>query len=418
MTYLSNFIKKYSKLKTHRKLSKKDKLEFNTFEFIKIKKIFKKVKDQQSLLNNNNVWANLLPKSSLRLKKIDYFIRDKNFKKFTSHETIGRSYKDLSNTKNFIEGSIVIKLKNVIIKDNSLLALLNKNLSIMEIYGDDLWLNFRLNKWPVAHNFHLAKVKVDNEDIYKRVKIYSIEKKLLNIKHKAILLSPIVEDNFFHWIFDTMTKLYLFDKMPKLKNLPLILRKPLNKYQKEMFNIFGIKNKIILTNGKSFTAKDVLIPTIPSPPIYSRPAVIWLRKKFLSNIKMNKTHIKRIYISRSDASHRKIINDREISDFLKKYDFTTLVLSKMNLGDQINYFRNADIIILPHGSGASHLLFAKKSCKIIELQSPSQINNMFCSLSKLIGCKYGFLIGDEKKNYNFNYNIDIKKLYKLLSKII
>ena len=248
MTYLSNFIKKYSKLKTHRKLSKKDKLEFNTFEFIKIKKIFKKVKDQQSLLNNNNVWANLLPKSLLRLKKIDYFIRDKNFKKFTSHETIGRSYKDLSNTKNFIEGSIVIKLKNVIIKDNSLLALLNKNLSIMEIYGDDLWLNFRLNKWPVAHNFHLAKVKVDNEDIYKRVKIYSIEKKLLNIKHKAILLSPIVEDNFFHWIFDTMTKLYLFDKMPKLKNLPLILRKPLNKYQKEMFNIFGIKNKIILTN--------------------------------------------------------------------------------------------------------------------------------------------------------------------------
>ena len=43
---------------------------------------------------------------------------------------------------------------------------------------------------------------------------------------------------------------------------------------------------------------------------------------------------------------------------------------------------------------------------------------MFCCLSKIIGCKYGFLVGDEKKNNNFNYNIDIKKIQKLLNQII
>ena len=35
-----------------------------------------------------------------------------------------------------------MNVKDVIIKDNSLLTLINKNLSISETYGDDLWLNF------------------------------------------------------------------------------------------------------------------------------------------------------------------------------------------------------------------------------------------------------------------------------------
>ena len=50
-----------------------------------------------------------------------------------------------------------------------------------------------------------------------------------------------------------------------------------------MFKIFGINNKIIYTKGKSFEAKNIIIPTIPSPPVYSKSAVYWLRKKFLNN---------------------------------------------------------------------------------------------------------------------------------------
>ena len=410
MEYFTNIIKKYSKLKTHKRLSIIHNTNFNTFEFIKIKFFFKRLLDPNKILISQNTWTELFPASKLKLTKVDYYINDENYKKFISHKTIGRSFESLSKQKNNIEGSIIINLKNVTIKDNSLLTLINKNLSIAEIYGDDSWFNFRLNRWPLRHNFHLAKIKIKNTNIYKRIKIYSIEKKLLNIKEKAILLSPIVEDNFFHWIFDTMSKLYFIEKIPKLKNYPLILRKPLNKYQKDMFKIFEIKNKII--------AKNILIPTIPSPPAYSKPLINWLRKKFLNNIQKKNTRIKRIYISRSDASHRKIINDKEISNFLEKYNFKTLILSEMKLEDQINHFRCADIIVLTHGSGGSHLLFAKKSSKIIELQAPSQINNTWCVVSKLIGCSYGFLIGDEKKNHNSNYKIDLSKLKKLINKAL
>ena len=203
-----------------------------------------------------------------------------------------------------------MNVKDVIIKDNSLLTLINKNLSISETYGDDLWLNFRLNKWPIAHNYHLAKIKIADENLLKRIKIYKLEKKLKKIKKKAILLSSIREDNFFHWIFDTLIKLKLLENDPSLKKLPIILRDKLTSYQKKMLNMFSVNNKIIYTKGKSFEAKNIIIPTIPSPPVYSKPAVFWLRKKFLNNLKKIPSGNKRIYISRSDASHRKIINDQ------------------------------------------------------------------------------------------------------------
>ena len=148
-------------------------------------------------MTDNNVWSDLFPHSYVKLNKIDYFIKDKSFNKYISHKTIGRSYKDLSNERNLIEGSIVIKLKNVTIKDNSLLTLINKNLSIMEIYGDDLWLNFRLNKWPKAHNYHVAKVKIDNKNIYKRIKIYSIEKNYIISKVKRYFLVQLERTIFF-----------------------------------------------------------------------------------------------------------------------------------------------------------------------------------------------------------------------------
>ena len=50
-----------------------------------------------------------------------------------------------------------------------------------------------------------------------------------------------------------------------------------------------------------------------------------VKKKFLRNINLKKVNVKRIYISRNDSNHRKIINDSEISNFLNKYNFKTLV---------------------------------------------------------------------------------------------
>jgi hypothetical protein len=420
MNYIRKIITKYSRIKKDKLLKKVDKnYELNTFEFFEVKKFYKKVANEKKLLKIKNSWIQLFQDSKIKVNKIDYYINDINYKNFINQKTIVNSMHDFIKKEKTIMGSIVMNLSDVVVKDNSLLIFYNKNLAIQETYGDKDWLQFRLDKWPTAHNSHIAKINFYNKKFYKRINTYIIEKKLKIINKPAIYLSGITEDNFFHWIFDVMPKLYALEKFSSLRKLPIIVRNPLNKYQIEMFKIFGVKNEIIYTNGKSFKAKNLFVPVLPSPPAYSKPVITWLKKKFFTKVKKNPLNKKnRIYISRKDAKHRKVINDQQISDCLKQFNFKTLILSQMSLREQINAFRNAECIVFSHGSAGSHLIFAPKNCKVIELQSPSQLNNMFGCMAKILDYKYGFLVGSENKQSNFNYTINLGKLLKLVKKTL
>ena len=192
----------------------------------------------------------------------------------------------------------------------------------------------------------------------------------------------------------------------EFEKIPIIIRSKPNKYQKELLKIFKIKNKIITTNKKDIFIKDLYFPSLPSPPIYDLDTINWIREIFL-NHQIKKSSFpssKRIYISREDASHRKVRNCSKIYAYLKDLGFTKHILSKISIDEQIELFKNAEIVVMPHGSNCLHMVYAPKKCKFIEFQSPSQINNIFACMSLILKQKYGFLIG---KNDN------VEKLLKV-----
>ena len=147
---------------------------------------------------------------------------------------------------------------------------------------------------------------------------------------------------------------------------------------------------------------------------------MWLRKKFLNGIKKiknKKDFSKLVFISRGDTSHRNILNEEQLFSELKKINFKKYELSKLKLHDQINLFQNAKIIIMPHGAGGIHTLFASKKCKIIEIQSPNQPNNIFLCVAQMLKIDFFVAMGEKPTNdHKKNYYIDIKKFIKILKK--
>lgn len=282
-------------------------------------------------------------------------------------------------------------------------------------------MNFRLNKWPEEHNFKSGIIFFSNKFfIKKRIKIYELEKKVKLIKKKVIYLSSIREDNFFHWIFDTVPRLKCIELSSKLNKLPIIVRSPLHNYQKDMLKLFGIHNKVLVTNKSSYIATNLFFPTTSAPPILNIPTVKWLRNKFLNVISNDNKKLKnnlRIYISREDTTHRKLKNSAEVEIMLQKYGFEKYILSKYKIKQQIDIFSKASFIIMPHGAAGSHLLSVKKNSVFIELHSPNQLNNMFCCLCKILAIRYGFIIGEQADSKN-NFNIDVKKLEFMIQKIL
>lgn len=129
---------------------------------------------------------------------------------------------------------------------------------------------------------------------------------------------------------------------------------------------------------------------------------------------------KRIFVSRIDASVRKMINEDEVYEMLKlEYDFTKVVLGSMNLETQAQLFANADIIIGPHGAGMGNIVFAKPEATVIELFSTNHINPLFHTISSILKFNYGYILGmplSDKRHGD--YTVSTKKVKQLMKQIL
>jgi len=313
-----------------------------------------------------------------------------------------------------IGGSVLAHLSKVIIKDSSLLVLVTHNLSLVEGYGNKHWADYQLKTWPNFHNYPLCTISAENLPVFKeRLKVYEIKNKIQDIPIAAIYLSVRKQDsNFYHWVIETLVRLKCLDDIPELKKIPLIVREPLNEFQKETLNIMGIENKLIITNGESFVIDDLFFPSIPSTPPQHRTAMRWLREKFLSRLPQTTGPKKRLYISRID-SDRQVVNEGQIFEFLEKLGYEKLIMSKLAVKDQINCFRSAESIVIPHGAAGTHILFAPSTCRVIELHSPKWINHCYFSLCNNLGISYRWIIGTQIDD-GADYSIDINELKILL----
>jgi hypothetical protein len=104
---------------------------------------------------------------------------------------------------------------------------------------------------------------------------------------------------------------------------------------------------------------------------------------------------KRIYIQRGKVSYREVINEKEILKFLKKLDFIALSMDNRSIQEQADIFANANIIIAPHGTALTNLMFAKEGTKVIEILPygyPDHSHFVFASYAK---CDYYYVIGEE-----------------------
>ena len=83
----------------------------------------------------------------------------------------------------------------------------------------------------------------------------------------------------------------------------------------------------------------------------------------------------KIYIRREDANYRKILNEADLISKLRKQGFEIINPQHFDILEQMKIFSNAKMIVTPHGSNMSNIIFCKKGTKIIEI-SP-ELNNLY-----------------------------------------
>lgn len=199
---------------------------------------------------------------------------------------------------------------------------------------------------------------------------------------------------YFHWLFDSLPRLKLIEEVIDEIDF-LIIPYNLKKSQIETLALLGFHEEKLLKikDGCNIHCEKLYVPCLP---LEQRRTSKWvcdfLRDSFLPKQIIKPYRL--IYISRKDALYRKVVNEKEVEDYLRKIGFEIIQMSELSILDQAKICAESRVVVGPHGAGLSNTVFCQKA-KILEIFSPSYINPVGLVIANLYGNEYYYLIGED-----------------------
>jgi tetratricopeptide (TPR) repeat protein len=211
---------------------------------------------------------------------------------------------------------------------------------------------------------------------------------------------------YFHWLFDVISRLDLLEKsgMNFEKIDYFLINRYQQSYEKEFLSILGIKPAQILESyhHPHIQAKRVIVPSVP--PRGQSMITAWgcqfLKQKLcqINKYTPRSSTPTRLYLGRQNAIYRVVLNEEEVIQFLEKRGFYSVNLETMSVVEQASLIAQAEVIIAPHGSALSNLVFCERGTKIIELFSPMYVLNYYWLICNLCGLEHYHVLGNLLEN--------------------
>ncbi|WP_039457234.1 glycosyltransferase family 61 protein [Candidatus Jidaibacter acanthamoebae] len=179
------------------------------------------------------------------------------------------------------------------------------------------------------------------------------------------------EENYYHWVFHVLPRIKLLQES-KIPFDKIYIYNIKYRYQKESIRLLGIdEDKIYIGKENQFIqAEKLLVPSIAVKPaigkLFPKWVISFLNEKFLINDK-NKQFPEKVFVSRSKAFSRRIINEDELFKILEPKGYKKVFLEDLHVREQAVIFHHAKEIVAAHGSGLSNLVFCKPGTKIVEI---------------------------------------------------
>lgn len=226
--------------------------------------------------------------------------------------------------------------------------------------------------------------------------------------------------HYGHFIMETLPRLWCWDEFD-LTNLRFVThdKKP---FVKNFLVPFGISEENLYELKLPTLVKDLLIakqPYVLEKSISFNAKKVW---KHISDFFDKRLSRGKVYVSRLKFGKQRIlINENEVEDVFKEYGFNVIYPEELPIEEQIDIFRNAEIIAGPSGSALYNLVFAKEVSHALIL-----VSDRFITLNDALinhGEKYkityisGYSIDDHESGMKANWRIDLRDIHRVLRKI-
>jgi hypothetical protein len=217
----------------------------------------------------------------------------------------------------------------------------------------------------------------------------------------AVLLAQPWAHNWHHWLLDSLTRLMMIADWPEFAALPVIVPNDLTEPQADSLRALGIDDSRWrrLTND----VHEIATLIIPQPGNFA-PEIL---QRLQSALRRDTSHtMKCLYISRSDAPTRRVVNEAEVLAVLKEYGVQCVTLSSLSFAEQRALFADVAFIIGPHGAGLTNSLFSPSDAHVIELHPHDNANGCFRLTTAAWRQTHDFLTGPVVNSDTRDFTID------------
>ncbi len=219
------------------------------------------------------------------------------------------------------------------------------------------------------------------------------------LKGSVVLLSTLSSHIYYHWMIDLLPRLHLlklagvdFNQIDRF-----VVNSLRHSFQRETLQKLGIPLEKVIESDRTphIQAEQLIVPSFPGHLDWIPPHTIeFLRRIFGAEHSraQPKSHLK-IYISRAKARYRRVLNEAEIIAVLKPLGFKVVTLESLTVQEQAELFAQAEVIISPHGSGLTNLVFCQSGAQIIELFSPHYLRTDYWMVSQTLKLQHFYIVG-------------------------
>ena len=251
-----------------------------------------------------------------------------------------------------------------------------------------------------ASRLSLYQTRSGHKNILKKfgpllLQAWSAELELKYLSGTVLILTTAHKDNYSHYIWDGLCRLALIED--EMDFYPIIYTRTEMPYQKRYLSMLGFDEKQIISADSNLpsgiTADRLVIPSYHRDSGVFHPTMNnFMRRKILPYANSMLGMGERIFISRSKAVHRRILNEQELRPILAEYGFSIVYLEDLTVDEQVSVFKFAKIVVSPHGAGLANLLYCDPGTKILEIFSGLNKDEFFI-LSVSLGLEYSYLSG-------------------------
>lgn len=212
----------------------------------------------------------------------------------------------------------------------------------------------------------------------------------------ALMIQDLIrQPNFCHWVLDHIPRLRHLEDSHK------IIMYKLAPFMKNMLELMGIdSNRVHELNERSILKIGRLTIESSMAKNFYHPCqdmnedlVDFVKNSLTKTSAKPLTNVcgKNVYLSRNKFDRRRISNEPELLNVLAKYDFLTVYPEELSMPEQIELFRNAKVIVSPHGASLTNIVFSD-NITLVEIFNQNYGTPTFYIMSKLLGFEYQHIL--------------------------